>query len=114
MFSIIRPYSILLRVREIDTFILQYFRLPTPTCAVVVSRDGGTVQNSIDFVLQNFSEMNKLWVRMQFQRKHGTRVKREKQRQQLKVLVGTNLHRLSDLEGLDVDLYKAVSVLRFL
>lgn len=69
--------------------------------------DGGTVQNSIDFVLQNFSEMNKLWVRMQFQRKHGTRVKREKQRQQLKVLVGTNLHRLSDLEGLDVDLYKA-------
>ena len=46
---------------------------------------------------------------MQFQRQHGTRVKREKQRQQLKVLVGTNLHRLSDLEGLDVDLYKNVS-----
>ena len=67
------------------------------------------MQISIDFVLQNFSEMNKLWVRMQFQRQHGTRVKREKQRQQLKVLVGTNLHRLSDLEGLDVDLYKAVS-----
>ena len=67
------------------------------------------MQNSIDFVLQNFSEMNKLWVRMQFQRQHGTRVKREKQRQQLKVLVGTNLHRLSDLEGLDVDLYKNVS-----
>lgn len=69
--------------------------------------EGGTVSNSVDFVLQNFSEMNKLWVRMQFQRKHGTRLKREKQRQQLKVLVGTNLHRLSDLEGIDADTYQA-------
>ena len=47
--------------------------------------------------------MNKLWVR-----KHGTCVKREKQQQQLKVLVGTNLQRLSDLECLDVDFYNSV------
>ena len=27
----------------------------------------GTIQDSIDFILLNFSEMNKLWVRMQHQ-----------------------------------------------
>ncbi len=28
---------------------------------------GGTVKDSIEFILQNFGEMNKLWVRMQHQ-----------------------------------------------
>eukprot|EP00750_Incisomonas_marina_P018599 INCI3039.1.p1 GENE.INCI3039.1~~INCI3039.1.p1 ORF type:complete len:845 (+),score=172.16 INCI3039.1:168-2537(+) len=67
--------------------------------------DGGSVQHSVDFVLQNFSEMNKLWVRMQYQRTHA-KSKREKQRRELKVLVGTNLRRLSDLEGINVEYYK--------
>ena len=31
---------------------------------------GGTVRDSIDFILQNFTEMNKLWVRMQHQGAH--------------------------------------------
>lgn len=30
-------------------------------------RDGDTVMDAVDFVLQNFTEMNKLWVRMQHQ-----------------------------------------------
>lgn len=30
-------------------------------------REGGNVVDAVEFVLQNFTEMNKLWVRMQHQ-----------------------------------------------
>jgi len=66
----------------------------------------GSLQDSIDFILLNFSEMNKLWVRMQHQGHSRNRAEREKQRRELKILVGTNLARLSELEGLNVKVYK--------
>lgn len=33
----------------------------------MVYREGGNVMDAVEFVLQNFTEMNKLWVRMQHQ-----------------------------------------------
>ncbi|AWP02045.1 Vacuolar protein sorting-associated protein 35 [Scophthalmus maximus] len=66
----------------------------------------GEINDSIDFVLLNFAEMNKLWVRMQHQGHSRDREKREKERQELRILVGTNLVRLSQLEGVNVDKYK--------
>lgn len=68
----------------------------------------GTVQESIDFILLNFSEMNKLWVRMQHQGHTRDKERREKERQELRILVGTNLVRLSQLEAVDAALYKTV------
>jgi vacuolar protein sorting-associated protein 35 len=65
------------------------------------------VSDSIEFILLNFVEMNKLWVRMQHQVR-GDKDKRERERQELRVLVGTNLVRLRDLEGLTDDLYANV------
>lgn len=66
---------------------------------------GGGIQDAYSFLLQNFLETNRLWVRLQTQ---GTkdRKKREKERLDLRILVGTNLVRLSQLEGLDVMEYK--------
>lgn len=58
--------------------------------------------------------MNKLWVRMQHQGHTREKEKREKERQELRILVGTNLVRLSQLEGVDVSLYQSVSVLLLL
>ena len=69
----------------------------------------GTVKDSIDFILLNFAEMNKLWVRMQHQGHSKYKEKRERERQELRILVGTNLVRLSQLEGVDVETYKRVS-----
>ncbi|CAG7838063.1 unnamed protein product [Allacma fusca] len=66
---------------------------------------GGTVQDSIDFVLMNFGEMNKLWVRMQHQGHSRDRERREKERQDLRILVGTNLVRLSQLECIEIEKY---------
>lgn len=64
--------------------------------------------DSIDFILLNFSEMNKLWVRMQHQGHSRDKVKREQERRELRILVGTNLVRLSQLECIDIEKYKKV------
>ena len=66
----------------------------------------GTVEDSITFILHNFSEMNKLWVRMQHQGHTREREKREKERLELRILVGTNLVRLSQLEAVDATMYQ--------
>ncbi|KAJ9093149.1 hypothetical protein QFC20_007197 [Naganishia adeliensis] len=66
---------------------------------------GGNLQDSIAFVLTNFIEMNKLWVRLQHQGHSREREKRELERKELRILVGTNLVRLSQLEGVDLEMY---------
>nr|CDI56463.1 related to vacuolar protein-sorting protein VPS35 [Melanopsichium pennsylvanicum 4] len=67
---------------------------------------GGNLQDSIGFVLTNFIEMNKLWVRLQHQGHSRDRDKREMERKELRILVGTNLVRLSQLEGVDLEMYQ--------
>lgn len=76
---------------------------------------GGTIEDAIDFVLQNFVEMNKLWVRMQHQRKREkSQAKRETERQALKSVVGTNLMRLAKMNGLDIEMYQTTVLPRLL
>ncbi|QSL65147.1 hypothetical protein MERGE_002452 [Pneumocystis wakefieldiae] len=66
----------------------------------------GNLNDSISFILTNFIEMNKLWVKFQHQGHSRERAKREEERTELKILVGTNLVRLSQLEGIDLHMYK--------
>ncbi|KAK4570201.1 retromer complex subunit Vps35 [Recurvomyces mirabilis] len=66
----------------------------------------GNLQDSISFILTNFVEMNKLWVRLQHQGPSREREQRTKERQELQLLVGSNLVRLSQL--VDLDSYKNV------
>eukprot|EP00108_Taenia_solium_P001286 TsM_001081700 transcript=TsM_001081700 gene=TsM_001081700 len=66
-----------------------------------------SVLDSINFILLNFAEMNKLWVRMQHQGHTRDRERREQERRDLRVLVGANLHRLSRLEAINTDLYRS-------
>ncbi|KFY34425.1 hypothetical protein V494_06793 [Pseudogymnoascus sp. VKM F-4513 (FW-928)] len=72
------------------------------------SGDGpeGNLQDSISFILTNFVEMNKLWVRLQHQGHSREREQRTKERQELQLLVGSNLVRLSQL--VDLEAYKNV------
>ncbi|CAO3655177.1 unnamed protein product [Mucor hiemalis] len=51
----------------------------------------GNVFESINFILTNFTEMNKLWVRLQHQGHSRDREKREAERKELRISVGTNL-----------------------
>lgn len=57
--------------------------------------------------------MNKLWVRLQHQGHSREREKREMERKELKILVGTNLVRLSQLDNVDLQVYQSVSFLPF-
>ena len=72
------------------------------------SGDGpeGNLQDSISFILTNFVEMNKLWVRLQHQGHSREREQRTKERQELQLLVGNNLVRLSQL--VDLEAYKTI------
>ena len=65
----------------------------------------------MSFIIANFSEMNKLWVRMQHQGHTKEKAKREKERQELRILVGTNLVRLSQLDGVDSNIYRKVRLI---
>lgn len=64
-----------------------------------------SVNESFVFILSNFTEMNKLWVRLQYQGHSKEREKRTQERKELKLLVGFNLVRLSQLESLTKDDY---------
>ncbi|KAJ1479796.1 putative vacuolar sorting protein [Baffinella frigidus] len=75
---------------------------------------GNEVGDSVDYLMHNFSEMNKLWVRMQHQGPVRDRERREKERLDLRILVGMNLVRLSNLEGVDAEMYKASVLPRIL
>ena len=58
-------------------------------------------------MLSNFGEMTKLWVRMQHQGPVREREAREKERLELRILVGTNLMLLSKLDGVTLDVYRS-------
>lgn len=66
---------------------------------------GGAVKDSIEFILQNFKECNTLWVRMQHQGAVRDKAKREKERNNLRQLVGSALVRLSEMNGVDLGTY---------
>lgn len=64
----------------------------------------GNLQDSINFILTNFVEMNKLWVRLQHQGHSREREQRTQERKELQLLVGSNIVRLSQL--VDLQAYK--------
>jgi vacuolar protein sorting-associated protein 35 len=67
--------------------------------------EGGDYTDAINVILANLSEMNKLWVRIQTTGSKE-KSKREKERNDLKVVIGENLVRLSQLEGCTIEVYK--------
>jgi vacuolar protein sorting-associated protein 35 len=70
--------------------------------------ENGDINDALEIIMTNFSEMNKLWVRLQYQGPSKEREKRERERRELRILVGTNLVRLSQMELLDLDMYQRI------
>lgn len=68
--------------------------------------ENGDVNDAIDFILQNMSEMNRLWVRLQHLSSQKDKEMREVERNELRMTVGENIIRLSSLEGLTYEIYK--------
>ncbi|XP_023927371.1 vacuolar protein sorting-associated protein 35A [Quercus suber] len=95
-----------LRGLFLRSYLSQVSRDKLPDIGSEYEGDADTVTDAVEFVLQNFTEMNKLWVRMQHQGPARDKEKREKERSELRDLVGKNLHVLSQIEGIDLDMYK--------
>lgn len=89
-------------------FLRYYLAGQARDCLPTGAGDGpeGNLQDSISFILTNFVEMNKLWVRLQHQGHSREREQRTKERQELQLLVGSNLVRLSQL--VDLENYKKI------
>ncbi|XP_026393892.1 vacuolar protein sorting-associated protein 35B-like [Papaver somniferum] len=96
------------------SYLSQVSRDKLPDIGSEYEGDADTVMDAVEFVLQNFTEMNKLWVRMQHQGPAREKEKREKERNELRDLVGKNLHVLSQIEGVDLDMYKDTVLPRIL
>ena len=65
-----------------------------------------TTEDAIGFILQNLEEMTRLWRRLSDNTMGEEKMLRERERQDLKILIGENINRLSSLEGLSNELYK--------
>nr|POE49668.1 vacuolar protein sorting-associated protein 35b [Quercus suber] len=88
------------------SYLAQISRDKLPDVGSEYEGDADSVLDSVEFVLQNFTEMNKLWVRLQHQGPGRVREKLEKERSELRDLVGKNLHVLGQIEGVDLGMYK--------
>jgi vacuolar protein sorting-associated protein 35 len=106
MVEIIKGVQHPMRGLFLRNYLTQVTKNRLPDAGSVFEGAGGSVQDAYLFVLQNFTEANRLWVRLQTQGAPKDRKKREKERLDLRILVGTNLVRLSQLEGLDVYEYE--------
>ncbi|CAH0717640.1 unnamed protein product, partial [Brenthis ino] len=95
-----------LRGLFLRNYLLQCTRNVLPDTTEAQNENEGTVRDAIDFVLMNFAEMNKLWVRMQHQGHSRDKERRERERSELRILVGTNLVRLSQLESVGEQDYR--------
>ncbi|KAF9803403.1 hypothetical protein SFRURICE_007249 [Spodoptera frugiperda] len=83
-----------LRGLFLRNYLLQCTRNVLPDTSEAQNENEGVVKDAIDFVLMNFAEMNKL-----------DKERRERERSELRILVGTNLVRLSQLESVTVEDY---------
>ncbi|KAG6399859.1 hypothetical protein SASPL_141344 [Salvia splendens] len=103
-----------LRGLFLRSYLSQVSRDKLPDIGSEYEGDADTVTDAVEFVLQNFTEMNKLWVRMQHQGPAREKDKRGKERGELRDLVGKNLHVLSQIEGVDLEMYKEIVLPRVL
>lgn len=73
--------------------------------------ENSNINDTFNFILTNFEEMNNLWIRLSSKAENMDKDEniineREKERKELETLVGENINRLSRMEGLDLDIYK--------
>ena len=87
-------------------FLLKMVKDKLPDKDTPYEGSGGTLDDTIKFILQNLEEMNRLWIRLSMGCTGNEKLIREKERNELKVLVGENIIRLSSLNGLSLELYK--------
>lgn len=87
-------------------FLLKMIKDKLPDIGNEYESENSKLEDALKFILQNLEEMNRLWIRLSTGCTGNEKLMREKERNELKVLVGENIIRLSSLNGLSLEIYK--------
>ena len=68
--------------------------------------EGGKFEDTLKFLITNLDEMNRLWIRISADETGSEKMLRDKERVELKILVGESINRLSSLDGVTIDVYE--------
>ena len=87
-------------------YLLKRIKDKLPDKDNVYLQEGGNFDDTLKFLLQNMDEMNRLWIRLGSDVLGNEKVLRDKERVELKILVGESINRLSSLDGLTLEIYE--------
>ena len=87
-------------------FFLKMIKDRLPDKGNEYEKPGASADDSIKFILNNLDDMNRLWIRLNNIDDPEERITREKEREQLKYLVGENITRLSQLNAITPEIYQ--------
>jgi hypothetical protein len=68
--------------------------------------EGIKFDDTLKFILQNLEEMNRLWIRISSDVEGSEKLARDKERVDLKILVGESINRLASLDSLTIEIYE--------
>ena len=86
-------------------YLLKMIKDKLPDKDNVYLREGASFEDSLKFIIENMEEMNRLWIRLSAEA-GSEKMRREKERDELKILIGESMNKLSSLENLNIDLYE--------
>ena len=87
-------------------YLLKRIKDKVPDKDNVYLEEGGKFDDTLKFLIQNMDEMNRLWIRLSSDVMGNEKILRDKERNELKILVGESMNRLSSLDGLTLELYE--------
>ena len=87
-------------------YLLKMIKDKLPDKDNVYLKQGASFEDSIKFIIENMEEMNRLWIRLSTGVSMGEKMKREKERDELKILIGESMNKLSSLDNLNLDIYE--------
>jgi vacuolar protein sorting-associated protein 35 len=87
-------------------YLLKRLKDKVPDKDNVYLQEGGSMDDTFKFIIQNMDEMNRLWIRLGSDVMGNEKLLRDKERNELKILVGESINRLSSLDGLTLELYE--------
>ena len=90
----------------VRNYLLKMIKDKLPDKNNIYEKEGGTFEDSLKFLIQNMEEMNLLWVRLLIGVEGNDKKLRQKERDELKILIGESINKLSSLESLTKEIYE--------
>ena len=106
LFSMIKGIQNPIRGLFIRYYLLKSIKDKLPDKGNEYETKNATFDDTLRFILLNLEDMNQLWIRLSSNTVGNEKLMRDKERNQLKILVGENITRLSSLNGLTLEIYK--------